>query len=705
MTGTGLRSAALSSAGVLLPVALSVAVNQVLNSGVWSRPWIVVTVVLAFAGWYVTRLITRVSTSAAGDLTQVKGRLAGLVVDFWNTEIAKRSLGDPPIPVSWHLTQRTKLMDHPHLITEGELSFTGRSDDIAELATRFRRLPRRRLVITGGAGTGKTTLAVQLLVQLIDTREPAEPVPMLVPVADWDTELHPRLHDWIAERLRNDYLAPKMPEQSRDAAEILASGGHILAILDGLDELPELARAKVITQLGRTLAPRDQVIITSRTGEYSDALVNARRAVRAAAVIAPKALIPTVVGDYLATCLPPHPPQPWSTLLRALRTGATPALAAVSSTALGLWLIRTVYVDQDRDPTPLFTVYRDDVPALRAHLMDNLIEALLIAQRLSGTTRRKIPRTWDAERIRRWLVRLATYAAERGTPDFAWWQMNQPRQGGLRVPPQWVVSLVVVLVYALPVAAAAALAGSPILGLVAGFGFAFGKSIDTPEPPELRRLQVWRRVTTALRENSGRIAPVFLTMSLPLAVGVTAIQGIGAGIFSAVTSTLTIWVGLALLEKSPPKDSGQAPEDRLPQFTNALTPLSAWKINRSLVGLQLMGALVFGAVLAISSDWVLSYFPGPRDIWSDIGLGLIVGCSAGLTQRSQHVWLTSRITFVFLAVSGDLPVRTVRFFDEMHQLGLLRAVGPFYQLRHAELHDHFTAVADRDQPPSGGGAL
>ncbi|MEU0484933.1 NACHT domain-containing protein [Streptosporangium sp. NPDC006013] len=657
-----------------------------------------VTVVLAFAGWYVTRLITRVSTPAAGDLTQVKERLAGLVVDFWNAEIAKRSLGDPPIPVPWHLTQRAKLMDHPHLIAKGEPSFTGRSDDIAALATCFRQLPRRRLVITGGAGTGKTTLAVQLLVQLIDTREPREPVPMLVPVADWDTERYPRLHDWIAERLRNDYLAPKMPDQGRDSAEILASGGHILAILDGLDELPELARAKVITQLGKTLAPRDQVIITSRTKDYSDAVMNARRAVRAAAVIAPKALTPKVVGDYLATCLPPQPPQPWSTLLQALRTGAAPALAAISSTALGLWLIRTVYIDQDRDPTPLFTVYRDDVPALRAHLMDELIEALLIAQKLSGTTRRKIPRAWDAERIRQWLGRLATYAAERGAPDFAWWQINQPRQGGLRVSPRWVVSPAVALVYALPVAAAAALAGSPILGLVAGFSFAFGKSIDVPEPPELRRLRIWRRVATALRENSGRIAPAFLMMGLPSAVGVTAIQGIGAGIFTAVTSTLILWVGFALQAKSPSKDSGQAPEDRLPQFTNALTPLSAWKINRSLVRLQLMGALVFGAVLAISSDWVFSYFPGPRDIWSDIGLGLMVGGSAGLIQRSQHVWLTSWITFIFLAISGDLPVRTMRFFDEMHRLGLLRAVGPFYQLRHAELHDHFaSAVVDRNQ--------
>jgi predicted NACHT family NTPase len=38
-------------------------------------------------------------------------------------------------------------------------------------------LPRRRLVI-GGPGTGKTTLAVQLLVHLLATRQEREPVPV-----------------------------------------------------------------------------------------------------------------------------------------------------------------------------------------------------------------------------------------------------------------------------------------------------------------------------------------------------------------------------------------------------------------------------------------------------------------------------------------------------------------------------------------------
>jgi hypothetical protein len=41
-------------------------------------------------------------------------------------------------------------------------------------------------VSTGGAGTGKTTLAMQLLLELLANAEPAEPVPVLFSLASWD---------------------------------------------------------------------------------------------------------------------------------------------------------------------------------------------------------------------------------------------------------------------------------------------------------------------------------------------------------------------------------------------------------------------------------------------------------------------------------------------------------------------------------------
>jgi len=45
-----------------------------------------------------------------------------------------------------------------------------------------------------------------------------------------------------------------------------------------------------------------------------------------------------------------------------------------------------------------------------------------------------------------------------------------------------------------------------------------------------------------------------------------------------------------------------------------------------------------------------------------------------------------------LARTGRLPRALMPFLDDAHRLGLLRAVGPIYQFRHAELQDHLAAT-------------
>jgi hypothetical protein len=116
---------------------------------------------IAVAGPLVLWALRPAPATTEADAAQV---LADLVEQQWHIEARHRLLNDPePIPVRWQLIADKKIMSQPHLITsEAELTFTGRSDDIAALAGTFRGLKRRRLVITGGAGMGKTTLAIQL---------------------------------------------------------------------------------------------------------------------------------------------------------------------------------------------------------------------------------------------------------------------------------------------------------------------------------------------------------------------------------------------------------------------------------------------------------------------------------------------------------------------------------------------------------------
>lgn len=139
-------------------------------------------------------------------LTQARALLAARVNEQWKRESAARALGDPePMPVRWKLTDHT-VMDHPHLALTGT-DLAGTSTDIGALAAQFTQLPRRRLVVLGPAGAGKTTLAVQMLLQLLATRTPEEPVPVLLSLAGWNTTSAPRVQDWLTDRVAQDYPA------------------------------------------------------------------------------------------------------------------------------------------------------------------------------------------------------------------------------------------------------------------------------------------------------------------------------------------------------------------------------------------------------------------------------------------------------------------------------------------------------------------
>ncbi|MBV9163510.1 MAG: NACHT domain-containing protein, partial [Pseudonocardiales bacterium] len=326
-----------------------------------------------------------------------------------------QSLKPDPMPVCWGLSEPA-LMDHPRLIAVGELSFIGRSDQIGLLTEEFRRLRRRRLVILGDPGSGKTTLAVQLLRQLLATRQPGEPVPVLVSLAGWNPTEEPQLRTWLAARLAENY--PSLRAFGPTMAEELAKQGHLLPILDGLDELPKPRQPKVIAALNKSLTDTDQLILTSRTTEYTD-VTKAGEMLASAAVIEPKPLTPAQAADYLTLCLPLEPAPSWCELLHRLRTGRAGHLAPVLATPLGLWLLRTVYTPRT-DLTPLLT---PGTTPVQADLFDQLIPAVLTT-RLASPHHGDIfcPRhTWNPDDVRSWLTYLAQGLQQVRTRNLCWW--------------------------------------------------------------------------------------------------------------------------------------------------------------------------------------------------------------------------------------------------------------------------------------------
>lgn len=166
--------------------------------------------------------------------------LRALVREQWRDEIRIRGLDDvTPLVVRWRLTELRNADDTGRLrrmlawVAPGLFRFTGRTDEMDQIADRFRRLPRRCLVILGEPGMGKTTLAVLLLQELLEEPRPGEPVPVLLSMAGWNPEIEP-VHRWLARRLHENYPALRAADFGADAPGALVAKRRILPVLDGL---------------------------------------------------------------------------------------------------------------------------------------------------------------------------------------------------------------------------------------------------------------------------------------------------------------------------------------------------------------------------------------------------------------------------------------------------------------------------------------
>ncbi|MBB5085120.1 hypothetical protein [Nonomuraea endophytica] len=468
--------------------------------------------------------------------------LAGLVERQWREEARNRLLDDPaPISVRWKLASDPTVMSSPRLIGgEQESDLDVSSDDIARLGAAFRSLARRRIVIAGGAGMGKTTLAVQLLLHLLATRPTDEasagpgqivPVPVLFPVSGWDVEAHPRLQSWLAARLHLDYPALRAPELGTSAAE-LVHGGHILPVLDGLDEVSAPMRVRIIEALNSSLGEGDGMILTSRRIEFTAAVRDAGRPLTGAAVIVARPLSRAAAADYLAACLPDHPPPAWTEVLAALRAGSVPALAELSGTPMWLWLVRTVFMAPGADPRPLAGLLGQDATALRAHLLDRLIPALIKTRPPddAGSDQFRPRRRWDPDRTRDHLSYLAGVLHGRSTYDLAWWRLSSDTTpdderrrvaGRIKLVAGFAVGLPVGLAFGLPVGLA--------VGLVAGLALAWWLSARFA--PGRRR-----KLIAAIVAGITFLLPV----SLPIGLALSLEAGFPVGLMGELSIGLTV---------------------------------------------------------------------------------------------------------------------------------------------------------------------
>jgi NACHT domain len=399
----------------------------------------------------------RANGAAATTLVDLTDQLAVGVRAQWETEAARRRLNDPyPLPVRWSPVVVALTDDWPVLETlastgvgwpprdpatragwaTGPAGLAGVGGELIEVLTR---VPTGRLVVLGEPGAGKTMLLVRLVLDLLARRPPGGPVPMLVSLASWNPEVDD-LHSWLAGRISVDYpaLASADPDGSgRSRARALLAAGLILAVLDGLDEIPAALQGAAIARINDGLRPGQTVVLSSRTAAFSEAVnpaagVPVRLAGAAAIELCP--LPAAAVRDYLrASAGGQASAARWTALLTPPAPGRTTPVLQTLTTPLMATLARTIYNPRPGehsgptlpDPEELADQGRfGSRTALEQHLFDAFIPAAYRRTGAPGDQQPRLREPWTEVSAQRYLRFLARHLQDRlQTTDLAWWHI------------------------------------------------------------------------------------------------------------------------------------------------------------------------------------------------------------------------------------------------------------------------------------------
>ncbi|NNN34427.1 NACHT domain-containing protein [Streptomyces sp. S3(2020)] len=544
------------------------------------------------------------------------------------------------------------------LITDGSGPVT-----LPDIVTYYRATQPLRLVVTGAAGAGKTVLALELMLALIDGRAEDDPVPVRIPLSRWDTDRQ-SLPELLQQRLVEAYDWPTA------LAAGLVQHGLVLPVLDGLDERappapdrspdPAAPRATTVVQAlnayqqGRDAGP---LILTCRTHHY-DALTPHTEVLDAARItIAP--VDATDAHTYLTDrALRAARWQPLTDHLAAHPGGL---LATVLSTPWRLCLTATVY-HRDGDPAELLTL--PDADTLDQHLLTRYIPA--------ATHTAPNPRGYTPEDVHRWLHHLTTYLAPASTTpagaeatDLVLHEL-WPLAGRTRVRTTDALLTFLVVLTPLPLAwtpSQLPAGASALLGFTAVIAGGLATTTPSPKSPGNPFKDPYLRIRLAIG------------LSCSLLLGLLA--GLTSGLVAGLTTGLTMGLAMGLLPGLVQRP-GTSLGARAVLRRDALTGLV----------LGLVSGLATGLILGPWLGFVLGPWFGP---WLGLVIGLWLACGLGIGAEA------SRRYVVFLLCSRRrLPFRLGVFLDWAVTAGLMRYSGPAYQYRHRELQ-HW--LRQHPQPP------
>ncbi|MFE9492506.1 NACHT domain-containing protein [Streptomyces sp. NPDC006641] len=664
-------------------------------------------------------------------VAEVAETLATAVGEQWRREQTALQLQAPwPIPLRWENTARP-VADHWEAINatheQGRpVDLSGRLDGDSGadngIVAVFHRVASRRLVILGAPGAGKTVLALNLVLRLLDRRQEDEPVPVLLSMGSWDPARE-TLHLWMARRLAEDDPALRTRSgRGRTLGQELVASGRVLPVLDGLDEMPPKARLQALAALSRQLRPGEPLVLTCRAEEYQQTVVDT--VLTAAAVIELCPLKAADVRTYLRVSTAPARTGCWDPLFAELDSTPDGPVAQALSTPLMAWLARTAYADTSPPEPAELLEEQGGIRRLATrtkvekHLLDRLVPAVYTRD-LPGEDTQE----WNAKEAQRWLTFLARHLNKFDTTDLAWWQLaaTVPLASSMVL-----VGIATAVVYGLMSCLVHGLSGFGLMdvlvsGLLNGsmtglsFGLAHGvvaTFIDGAFQPSRVQLSLRARQTGRARPKSmprfmaglavGPIAQVTGNL-LAGVVNVAAYQEpfwLLARMLNAGFWGLVIGVGAALVLGS----TAWFEEPIDPQ--QATSPTGLLNSNRTTVLRQaLVLGLVFGTLILLGSWFLADLLPrhmwGVTVVWTPAlglrsallsGLGSALMAALALTAWGRWAILARG----WLPLTGRLPWALNTFLEDAHRRGVLRRNGAFYQFRHTLLQQH---LAPRPPPP------
>lgn len=608
----------------------------------------------------------------------------------------------------------------------GLLRYTGRSattgdgvvgaggtSDLRSVGNYFAELENGRLVVLGRPGSGKTVLAIELVLQLLRRQAgnpaggpPSGPIPVRLSAASW-LPGQP-LEEWIAQRLMLDYAIPEA------AAHKLVAAREVLPILDGLDEMdPDplgdsgpvraLALLRELNSYGDLGRPAP-LVLTCRVERYEQ-IQGAGPTLQAGEVISIADLDTTCLTDYLHARYSADPRMRalWDMVLQRLDEPSEAAARRVLATPWQLLLAITAAED-GQDPRQLLATSPGEDPTEAEQRLLRVLLASYIpaATRLSHRRSRRGAR-YRPEQAERWMQQLAchldwqaSYAASHPDPPVGMTAIDIVPHllwpiGGLR--------LVRCIHAALLAGAAAALLigtliffrqghhshgsiSETIAAIIFSLVFGYGARSATERWPE-PQLRARTRLDWS---DIGALLTVVLVLGLAAGTVLGLVFGLVFGLAHGLEAAaagpafglvLGLMLGLA-------DTTGLAGDSWIPNAMIA-TPITAF---RRQLGIGLVAGLALGLVVGL----VMGLVSGPVSGLVS-GLAVLVG---GLLLNTS--WLRYMVGQACAIARLRLPPRLGRFLSWAQESGLLRISGATYQFRHRELQDWLSARPALDTP-------